>query len=570
MEILPEATLKLGLTIQSHTLTHAGFSILVSEEALRVGGGKYFQDIQFKSKNTNPYAKGVTRFGRAAEDLDEDVFNLIQHAGRNFSARIEKQLGELIDRDVKWLKGMPEFAKLLAFQNHINAFSTSEHPPPGLKGAQQNVDSLIDLISNFVRGRIIFCLIDNLSYQQAKDGTDHRIAERWQSLDAHGGAASFVHDFIYNTLSDHERMMTRGFWEKLRAVEWDRNQYSNRLCDDLPADNPYYKQNGKISEAYGIQYVNTRYLENHTRDFNAAYCALNGTFDRGREISAVVPSKFPPATEHHKVDDEIKNDTLDDWYEAERAVEAGSGVLDSHWSVEGVRDWFLDSILNQSFDEIPRFSLPTFFTQVQRHIRSLCTTMLAKGEHDWSILCPTLLCLGDEEFKFLPLWAGGMDDGSGGVFEQEIPPAEKGPIGPGPSFHTGSTANSAASDFEFDGSISTFDSDIMEGIRSSLGVEDGFSSHLDRRVVYSEEDFPMQHDALPVRTIGDRTGTMGAEGSPTNEGHSSSTTGTLAVGGVQEVTTNTIDRDNFFDNQDDEQVDWEMEDSDSEGTVTEE
>jgi hypothetical protein len=321
-------------------------------------------------------------------------------------------------------------------------------------------------------------------------------------------------------------------------------------------------------------------LENRTRDFNAAYRVLNGTFNSGREISADVPSMFPPAvstqsnvessTEHLEIEDENKNETLDDWYEAERAVEAGSGVHDSHWSVRDMRNWFPDSIFNEGFDKIPRFSLPTFFMQVQKHIRSLCTTMLAKGDNDWSILCPTLLCLGDEEFKFLPLWAGGMDDGSGGVFEQEIPPAEKGPIGPGPSFHTGSTANSAASDFEFDGSISTFDSDTMEGIKSSLGVEDGFSSHLDRRMVYSEEDFPMQHDALPVRTVGDRSGAMAAEGSQTNEGHSSSATGTLAIGSVQEVTTNPIDQDNFFDNQDDEQADWEMEDSDSEGTVTEE
>lgn len=51
-----------------------------------------------------------------------------------------------------------------------------------------------------------------------------------------------------------------------------------------------------------------------------------------------------------------------------------------------------------------------------------------------------VLAISDEEFKFLPLWAGGFDDGTGGVFQHDIPDAERGfPIGPGPSFHTGET-----------------------------------------------------------------------------------------------------------------------------------
>ncbi|KAL0639757.1 hypothetical protein Q9L58_001072 [Maublancomyces gigas] len=33
-----------------------------------------------------------------------------------------------------------------------------------------------------------------------------------------------------------------------------------------------------------------------------------------------------------------------------------------------------------------------------------------------------LVCLGDEEWQFMPLWAGGMDDGSGGVFGEFVAP----------------------------------------------------------------------------------------------------------------------------------------------------
>jgi hypothetical protein len=56
-----------------------------------------------------------------------------------------------------------------------------------------------------------------------------------------------------------------------------------------------------------------------------------------------------------------------------------------------------------------------------------------------------LLTLNNDEMKFLPLWAGGCDDGTGGVFEAQIPPTEMGPNGPGPSYHTGLTIGSQPS-----------------------------------------------------------------------------------------------------------------------------
>ncbi|KAL7921142.1 hypothetical protein ACQKWADRAFT_296375 [Trichoderma austrokoningii] len=56
-----------------------------------------------------------------------------------------------------------------------------------------------------------------------------------------------------------------------------------------------------------------------------------------------------------------------------------------------------------------------------------------------------LLTLDNNELKFLPLWAGGCNDGTGGVFEVELPPASWGPNGPGPAYHTGNTIPSTSS-----------------------------------------------------------------------------------------------------------------------------
>jgi hypothetical protein len=56
-----------------------------------------------------------------------------------------------------------------------------------------------------------------------------------------------------------------------------------------------------------------------------------------------------------------------------------------------------------------------------------------------------ILNLGPNERQYLPLWAGGNDDGTGGVFQELVPPADVGPVGPGPAFHTGLTIPSSPS-----------------------------------------------------------------------------------------------------------------------------
>lgn len=54
--------------------------------------------------------------------------------------------------------------------------------------------------------------------------------------------------------------------------------------------------------------------------------------------------------------------------------------------------------------------------------------------------------LNENELNYLPIWADGLDDGSGGVFQEAIPPAEMGPSEPGPGYHTGWTAAATETD----------------------------------------------------------------------------------------------------------------------------
>lgn len=92
---------------------------------------------------------------------------------------------------------------------------------------------------------------------------------------------------------------------------------------------------------------------------------------------------------------------------------------------------------------------PLFQLVIKKHLEKV-TTHIA-GPPQYEPVAPstfdvpfdivdTLVCLQEDEFKFLPLWAGGFDDGTGGVFDdQSVPILEEGGFSTaGPSVHLGS------------------------------------------------------------------------------------------------------------------------------------
>ncbi|KAL0933132.1 uncharacterized protein CTRU02_212095 [Colletotrichum truncatum] len=101
-----------------------------------------------------------------------------------------------------------------------------------------------------------------------------------------------------------------------------------------------------------------------------------------------------------------------------------------------------------------------------------------------------LLTLTHNEFKFLPLWAGGNDDGTGGVFEPALPPADYGPAGPGPAYHTGITIPSDASSVA--GSVSSELRQLRLDGGSTVGpgsvdVQDGISTIFNPNKVVADD-----------------------------------------------------------------------------------
>lgn len=134
------------------------------------------------------------------------------------------------------------------------------------------------------------------------------------------------------------------------------------------------------------------------------------------------------------------------------------------------------------------FSLTRFFNQAQEYLDQVCSRILASPDASIRrdtlelMLTDTLVCLEDDEWKYLPLWAGGNDDGSGGVFDDQIPLAHAGFSTAGPRVHTGVGSTAASSEFEVisnqtDGSTH----------HTSTVVNDGFTDKMDRRRVYDAD-----------------------------------------------------------------------------------
>ena len=131
-----------------------------------------------------------------------------------------------------------------------------------------------------------------------------------------------------------------------------------------------------------------------------------------------------------------------------------------------------------------------FFHQAQNYIETFAANKLRSSDRGCLKeplelgIVNTLVCLEESEWKYLPLWAGGNDDGSMGVYNDDLPTAEHGFTTAGPGIHDGSTPTSSIktpSEFELvsDGSASTFN--------ASTATNRGFSDAIRRGHVHAAD-----------------------------------------------------------------------------------
>ena len=140
------------------------------------------------------------------------------------------------------------------------------------------------------------------------------------------------------------------------------------------------------------------------------------------------------------------------------------------------------------------FDLETFFMEAHNYIEKFARQKLQSSdtylrEEPLEVgITNTLVCLADSEWKYLPLWAGGNDDGSGGVYIDQPDTADLGFSSPGPEIHTGAPATSikSPSELDFDNfEIVSDHSSATSTLNTSMVNNRGFSDHMRRNRVYA-------------------------------------------------------------------------------------
>ena len=135
----------------------------------------------------------------------------------------------------------------------------------------------------------------------------------------------------------------------------------------------------------------------------------------------------------------------------------------------------------------PFFNVGEFFREVDMYLTKVARDKLSPSDQDIRqdpykpTVINTLTSLHETEWKFLPLWAGGLDDGTGAVYNEDVMETmpDAGFSTAGPSIHTGDSTYSS-SDFDMlsdAGTGSTFN--------TSTAVADGHTDQLHRHLIYS-------------------------------------------------------------------------------------
>ena len=481
MEVLPEVSLKIADGLQCQQLCRDTFSILVGEEAL--GNIRRCRD----------WASGIdySVHGRRKDDIPEVYQTRVEYASKALLDRVMASFQSLVGVEMYWLEDLPEFKKLLS----------SDQP----NGAISNHSVSLKLrLQSYVRGAIYKVLCSNylqmpIAHDAVVGNDDLYPRTTWSQ--------------IWNCLLPRERILTRSFWRVLKNQDIQYGS-SNFDIEDHMLNNTYIPDPettaaekfmlreqvfGKVYKAEledlarmveAFSYVRAHRalgLTDQSLPSEIANLAISGsryavTAASNGDHSSLSDTMDPtlvstPTSVFHSIKESITTD-----FQARANERKANDPLNSSSS---------------SQDSLLCFNVDTFLNQVRRYIQPLCDRMLGSGDTNSPLelgLTDTLVCLEDTEWKYLPIWANGNDDGSGGVYNDEIPLAYEGFSTAGPNVHTGTGSSMASSeDYEVIGSHS---SDVTR--HTSTVVNDGHSSVLHPWRTYAMSEGGESWNAVPA------------------------------------------------------------------------
>ncbi|KAI9756903.1 MAG: hypothetical protein M4579_003657 [Chaenotheca gracillima] len=510
IEVLPEVCSRIAVGLQNYTLCRDAFSVLVGEEALMVVSRGHGRDV----------GEGFAILGRKQEDLDEEFQTRVEYASKTFADRINAMFSALVDPNMDWVTKLPEYQKLLVAKDRASSHAQDSKSS---NAAADPLDRLCKLLRQNIRSHILHVLV----------GAYEVKSERFLNPTIPASSK------YYNDLGTDGRILTKTFWKRLKQARFGEEQcrglkgVSTKHAQDFLTSQgaqlvhiaPLTSALQECKQSFEQRYPNTGGVSSTAKSpkisksgLEALKQAQKSSFHEGKDQSGswndnVTHSPLVETEQHETAASSNVNasprplanfpeshiSAQTSWtgktsapspssvlLEIPQAImsalppEANSSSLDASLEDGLTRSLGTPALPSTSEYYVHVFSILDFMSEAAKSVHMICERVLGNSVAFDPGVTDSLLCLEDGEFQFLPLWAGGNDDGSGGVFGPSIPNAVAGPTEPGPHYHTGSGLSSAGtSDFSIvdDGATSSFD--------TSLAVEDGRSDHIDRRKVYS-------------------------------------------------------------------------------------
>ena len=446
VEALPEETLKIADSFNNEELCRESFAVLVGEQALEV---EYSRGHGGKSS----LLKSRTVFGRNKSEIHESYQTRIEYARASLIERVRKTSIELLQ--AHWVEELPEMS-------YFNTQNVREILPQG--------GAFMESFKKWIRGWILAWLSNQRVYTEKGSNFEEYL------FPVNG------YQLTWNTLSPYERIFCRSFWTTLsrESVDDQDQSYREETLNQFKWQESQY--GATPHEAFDL-----KTLRSLSR--NDLLVALKHDTGLLRATGAIpnVPPRSGLAANAQQLPRTYGNiaDLMCGQSFAFQEYQNGTGNLSARSSASPMD---ADQSLSQSNLEGEVYRTPILhilFVQATGHIHRVARQMLeSPGSQNGSDIeiTNTLVCLQESEYKYLPLWAGGLDDETGGVFNDEVPIAEHGFTAAGPSVHTNNGSANSMSSFAEPGGSS------KDSHATSTVVNDGFSDTLDRRRVYAASE----------------------------------------------------------------------------------
>ncbi|CAI7592534.1 unnamed protein product [Penicillium manginii] len=451
IEIHPEIAYRVACGIKAPELCRHAFLALIGDEALL---------YTIRTANITPTHHYIENFRHSRiNGLDDTEVQRIEYASKSFADDLIDQFLRLAGAEMNWFTENPEYQKLI---EHRRKFPQD----------WAAVDYLTGLLKEFVRYRIYSIL--------------KRTRDPIRSSDAIPATTRPHMNFTFPRQQVLQRLIGRSFWYGLPQ------NFPHKDISDIGKGLLAFKGH----DSARISYCHRTFVENETstvnwkidaqerklaapqhHQVNLAMRPLLPSFAEPVASSSSSSSVFTPSP--HSKPFVFRPRETQNWnfqQSSSASQIASSSSLNTTLDMFGPLSFGEIDLPNQEnqnnqafpeYSNVPEnltpiqpqqsfgqnnllgaparhFDLTLFLVSANTYIRETAEELLFPAEKP-SIpfeSIDTLSCLSGKQLNLLPLWAGGNDDGSGGVFQdQDIPIMETGGFStPGPAVHTGSNA----------------------------------------------------------------------------------------------------------------------------------